>query len=120
MRGPFNVWLYSPTVGKRLVALGGSLREDTALDSGLNELAICTVSAYWRSSVPFAGHTVLTRKFGIGQEILDALVAQERPVFPNEQQEVVYDLASAVVRSSALDDHLYERAAHYLWRSTAR
>lgn len=110
MSGPFNVWLRSPQAGQHLLALGGSLREETVLDRSLNELAVCVTTAYWRANFPFMGHAVAARKFGIADSILDALSAGERPTFDDDQQELTYEVASSVVRTSGLPPSLHTRA----------
>lgn len=110
MTGPFNLWLRIPKPGRHLLAIGGSLRDDTTLDRGLTELAVCTVTAYWRASFAFAAHVPMAREFGISEAVLDALAAGEHPPLDDERQEIVYAVASAVVRTSTVDDTLYARA----------
>jgi 4-carboxymuconolactone decarboxylase len=110
MTGPFNLWLRMPVPGRHLLAIGGSLRDDTTLDRGLAELAICTVSAHWRVNFAFDAHARMARDAGVSDAILDALVAGEEPPLEGEEQAVAHAVALALVRSSTLDDDLFARA----------
>jgi len=114
MSGPFNVWLQSPQAGRHLLALGGSLREETVLDRSLNELAVCVSTAYWRANFPFIRHAAAARKSGIADSVLDALAAGERPTFEDDQHELTYQVASSVVRTSGLSTSLHARALSVL------
>jgi 4-carboxymuconolactone decarboxylase len=112
--GPFNTYLYTPAIGQHMLGLGGSLRDDSLLDRGLNELAICTVCAYWRTEFMFAVHVTMAERAGVDPAVLDALAADRQPTFDDERQAVVYDIASQVVRTSQVDDQLYARALQFL------
>ena len=109
MMGPFNIWLRSPEAGRYLLGLGGSLREETVLDRGLNELAICATTAHWQANFPFVGHAAAARKFGVADSVLDALAAGQRPEFDDDLQELAYEVATSLVTTGSLPESLHAR-----------
>ncbi len=63
--GPFNAFVHSPKIGKRLTSLGGLLRFRTSIERRLSEVAICTVGANWQSEFEFFAHAPMAIEHGV-------------------------------------------------------
>jgi 4-carboxymuconolactone decarboxylase len=102
--GPFNAWVHAPAVGSRLAGLGAALRYDISLDRNLIELAILTVGAHFRSEFEWWAHSRMARRHGVAEEVISALAAGDEPVFEEEKQLVVHQVASELVTTGRLSE----------------
>jgi 4-carboxymuconolactone decarboxylase len=110
LAGPYNAYIHAPDVGKELVELGAALRFRTSIEKRLVELAIITVGALWTAEFEWWAHSKLARAEGISNEVIDAIGRGELPVFAADDERIVYDVATNLVRNGRLDDHTYAKA----------
>lgn len=108
--GPFDPWLRNPELSKRLRGLGGMLWTRTSLDRGIVELAISITARFWRSNVEWAAHAPRAVEFGIGQDVLDSVMAEQRPDGAPAPQPLLYDVCMALQRDHGLSEELYGQA----------
>lgn len=110
LNGPFNVWLYSPTVGDALQRLGESIRFGAALPGRLRELAILVVAADWQAEYEWWAHSRIARREGLADDIIDALKEKVRPDFVNEDEVVVYEFARELLDRRHVSAERYQAA----------
>jgi len=68
----FRTLAHTPKLLRRFLALGGELRNGTALDPKLRELAIMTVGRLTNAEYEFVHHWNLARRAGVPREKLEA------------------------------------------------
>lgn len=112
--GPFNAWVHVPEVGARLAGLGTALRYDISLERTLIELAILTVGAHFQSEFEWFAHSRMARRHGVAEEVIAALAAREDPVFEDEKQRLVHQVAAELVRTGHLSDTTHAAARSHL------
>jgi alkylhydroperoxidase family enzyme len=69
----FRVLAHTPRFLRRFCSLGNGLRNKTALDPKLRELAILTVGRLTDAQYEFVHHCAIARRVGISREQIDAL-----------------------------------------------
>src|SRR5580658_4108920 len=86
----FRTLAHTPKLLRRFMALGGELRNGTALDPKLRELAIMTVGRLTNAEYEFVHHWNLARRAGVPREKLEALADWEKsPVFSDDDRAVI-------------------------------
>ena len=111
--GPFNSWLFAPTVGTRLAELGRVLRFETSVDRRLLETAIITVGAHYRAEFEWYAHSRMAREHGVPDAVIAAIAAGEDPPFEAADERVVHAVARQLVTTGRLADDTFA-AARYL------
>jgi 4-carboxymuconolactone decarboxylase len=104
LRGPFNAWVHAPSVGAKVAGLGVSLRYDTSLDRNLIELTILTVGSHFRAELEWWAHAQMARRHGVGEDVIAALAAGQDPVFDDDTERAVHQVASELVKTGRLSD----------------
>jgi alkylhydroperoxidase family enzyme len=86
----FRALAHTPNLLRRFLALGGELRNKTALDPKLRELAIVTVGRLTDAQYEFVHHWNIARAVGVPREQLDALADFEKsPHFSDNERAVI-------------------------------
>jgi len=86
----FRALAHTPNLLRRFLRLGGELRNKTALDPKLRELAIITVGRLTDAQYEYVHHWNLARRVGIRREQLDALADWEKsPEFSDNERAVI-------------------------------
>jgi 4-carboxymuconolactone decarboxylase len=114
LRGPFNAWVQAPTVGSKLAGIGVALRYDTSLDRRLIELAILTVGSHFRAEFEWWAHSRMARRHGVGEDVIAALAAGREPVFDDDRQRTVHQVASELVKTGRLSEASHATARSQL------
>ncbi|MEE8421606.1 MAG: carboxymuconolactone decarboxylase family protein [Dehalococcoidia bacterium] len=108
--GPFDPWLLNPELSHRMRGMGGFLWTRTSLARGIVELAISITARFWRSNVEWAAHAPRAVEYGIAQEVLDSVLAEQRPDDAPEEQGLLYDVCMFLHQERGLSRELYDRA----------
>jgi AhpD family alkylhydroperoxidase len=86
----FRVLAHTPRFLRRFCAMGNDLRNKTALDPKLRELAILTVGRLTDAQYEFVHHWNLARRVGVSREQLEALADWEKsPKFSDHERAVI-------------------------------
>ena len=113
--GPFNPWVRSPRMANNIGRMVTYLRsEESFLEDRLAELAIITVGRVWSTDFEFAAHAPMAIKAGLDESIVEAIRADEEPVFENAEEGAVYRFALALTRERTVDDETYAAALEQL------
>src|SRR5258708_20276954 len=75
----FRALAHTPNLLRRFLALGGELRNATALDPKLRELAIVTVGRLTDAQYEFVHHWNIARRVGVTREQLNELADFDKP-----------------------------------------
>jgi 4-carboxymuconolactone decarboxylase len=110
VRGPFNALLRSPELADRVQKVGEYLRFGTSLPARLNELAILINARFWGSKYEWYAHRPLAEKGGLAPAIADDLARNRRPDNMQTDEAIVYEFCTALHRTHAVDDALFDRA----------
>ncbi len=108
--GPFDPWIRSPELARRAYGFGGFIWERTSLDRGIVELAIIVTARYWRSNVEWVAHAAAAKKYGIPDDVIDAVFAGERPADAAEEILATYDFCRVLHETKDVPLAVYERA----------
>jgi alkylhydroperoxidase family enzyme len=86
----YRALAHTPNLLRRFLRLGGELRNKTALDPRLRELAILTVGRLTDAQYEFVHHWNIARRVGITREQLEALADFEKsPNFSDHERAVI-------------------------------
>ncbi|MGO9605917.1 MAG: carboxymuconolactone decarboxylase family protein [Candidatus Binataceae bacterium] len=100
----FRTLAHTPNLLRRFLALGGELRNGTALDPKLRELALLTVGRIAEAEYEFVHHWNLARRVGVPHEKLEALALWEKsPVYSDEERAVIRYAAEATTNVRVTD-----------------
>ncbi len=109
--GPHRIWLANPTLSKTIVPTGAYYQNHSTLTKPEIEIVTNLVTARWLSA--YAGYE--HEKIGVAQghldpETLQRLIAGLPVSFEDSRQEIVYEVASALVQPRPVSLGLYRRA----------
>ena len=107
--GPFDPWLRSPELARRLVALGGVLRFGTSLPARLTELAILLVGRRWTAQFEWYAHEPMARRAGVPPEAIDAIREGRPPPLEAEDERAVHAFAVELLERKRVSDAAYAR-----------
>lgn len=108
--GPYDPWILNPELAKRAVSWGNSLWERTSIGRRLVELAIIITGRFWESNVEWVSHSELALKYGISQDVIDAVFAEQRPMHAPPDELLVYDICIALHKTHQLPIGFYNQA----------
>jgi 4-carboxymuconolactone decarboxylase len=108
--GPFEPLMYSPRVMNQARAMGDYLRYQSAIGNTLSELVILVTAREWTQDYEWNVHYPIALKAGIKQETADAIADGRRPAGMNEDEEIVYDFATELLRNKRVSDRSFDRA----------
>ncbi|HMH91542.1 MAG TPA: carboxymuconolactone decarboxylase family protein [Streptosporangiaceae bacterium] len=114
LTGPFNAFVHAPDVGRRLSALGATLRFGTSIERRLSEVAIITVGARWRAEFEWYAHSRMAREHGVPDAVVDAIGRGEDPPFEADDERTVYAAARQLAADGHLDAATYAAAQQLL------
>jgi 4-carboxymuconolactone decarboxylase len=113
LAGPFNAIVTAPDAGRRLSALGATLRSAPSIERRLSEIAIITVGARWQAEYEWYAHAPMAREHGVAAAVVDAIGRGEEPPFDADDERAVYAVARQLSDAGRLDQETYD-AAHRL------
>ena len=100
----FRALAHTPNLLRRFLALGGELRNATALDPKLRELAIVTVGRLTDAQYEFVHHWNIARRVGVTREQLEALADFEKSQHFNDQERSVIRYAIEATNNVRVSD----------------
>ncbi len=110
VRGPFNAWLRIPEFADMAQKMGNYLRFRTSISKKLIEFAVSITTRHWSSQYAFNSHSKQAQEEGINSEIISAIIARQRPVFKDEEEEAVFDFCHELNENHTVSDSSYQRA----------
>ena len=93
IKGPLRAALHNAELADRWQALGALLRYQTTLTPRQSELAILITGRHCRSPFEWFAHVPEGQKAGIPDTVIEALLAQRRPIGLDATDAAVYQFA---------------------------
>jgi 4-carboxymuconolactone decarboxylase len=107
---PYRAYIHSPELAPRLQALSDYGRWNTQHPARLSEFAILITARQWSSQWIWRGHYTLAIKGGLDPKVALDLAAGKRPAGMQEDEAILYDLATQIYRDKAVTDDMYDKA----------
>ena len=108
--GPFDVWLRSPEMGKRLVGLGSFFRFRTGVDRRYIELTILVTGQFWQAQFEWFAHEPMARDAGVPEDVIQAIKKGEVPELTDPGDAAAYALAREIHNNRQLTPATFEAA----------
>lgn len=107
-KGPFGAWVRAPSIGDAIQRTGEAIRFGTSLPSNVQEVAICTVGAFYRSKFEFAAHQALAIKAGVNEACLHQVKNGASPAFTGDEL-LSYQIARQMLTEHGIQDETYQQ-----------
>jgi 4-carboxymuconolactone decarboxylase len=108
--GPFALMLRSPEVMLRAAAMGDYMRYRTSLPPALNEFIILLTARHWNQQFEWYVHHPAALKAGLNDRIVAAVADNRRPESMSDDEAIVYDFTTELLRLQNVSDSTYARA----------
>ena len=108
--GPFEPLMHSPQVMTQARAMGDYLRYQSAIGNTLSELAILVTAREWTQDYEWYLHHPIALKAGIKPEIADSIAEGRRPTGMSDDEEIVFEFATELLRTKQVSNRTFERA----------
>ncbi len=108
--GPFEPLMHSPQVMSQARAMGDYLRYKSAIGTTLSELAILVTAREWSQDYEWTVHYPIALKAGIKVDIADAVGDGRRPAGMSDDEEIVYEFTTELLRTRRVSDRTFARA----------
>ncbi len=102
--GPFDAWLRSPGIGMHFERAGMALREETAMDPAVREVAVLTVARAWNIDFEFQVHAMVAKMQGVPEDAIGAIARGETPAFERKDLQSAYNIARELVFQRRVTD----------------
>ncbi len=107
---PYRIYLRSPELAERITGMSDYLRWNTQFPARLTEFAILLSARHWNSAWIWRGHYKLAIKGGFNPKVGADLAAGKRPEGMQEDETILYNLATQIYRDKSVSDEVYEAA----------
>ncbi|ORV89842.1 carboxymuconolactone decarboxylase [Mycobacterium interjectum] len=113
--GPHKIWLANPDLARTIVPTGAYFQRQSTLTKAEIEIATNIVNGRWRSPYANYEHEIIGERAGhLDTRRVEALIAGLPTSFEDPRQQVVYELASALVAPRVVPLGMYRRAKELL------
>jgi 4-carboxymuconolactone decarboxylase len=113
--GPYKIWLQNPKLIEVMVPLGGYYQGHSSLSKAEIEIATNLTNGRWLAAYSNYEHEKIAEKDGgLRPEKVEALIAGLPTHFDDPRQQVVYEVASALLAPRVVPMGLYRRAVSLL------
>ncbi len=109
--GPHRIWLANPALSRTVVPVGAYYQAQSTLTKAEIEIATNVVNGRWLAAYSNFEHEMIAEKAGgLPAEKVEAIIAGLPTSFEDPRQQVVYELASALVAPRLVPNGLFRRA----------
>ena len=109
--GPHKIWLANPALSKTVVPVGAYYQTRSTLTKAEIEIATNVVNGRWLAAYSNYEHEMIGEQAGgLAAEKVEAIIAGLPTAFEDPRQQVVYELASALVTPRVVPEGLFRRA----------
>ena len=113
--GPHKIWLANPALSTTIVPTGAYFQRRSTLTKAEIEIATNVVNGRWRSPYANYEHEIIGERDGnLDPRRVQALIAGLPTSFDDPREQVVYELASALLAARIVPLGLYRRARELL------
>jgi 4-carboxymuconolactone decarboxylase len=109
--GPHKIWLANPKLSKAIVATGAYFQTDSSLSKAEIEIVTNVINGRWLAVYGIYEHEKIGVQLGgLEPQKVEALISGLPTSFDDPRQQIVYELASALVQPRVVSVGLYHRA----------
>jgi 4-carboxymuconolactone decarboxylase len=108
--GPFDAWVTSPEMGRRLLGLGDFFRFRTTVGRRYVELAILVTGQRWKAQFEWFAHEPMARDAGVPEEVILAIKAGAEPSMTDPKDQAAFALASELQDERTLSQATFDAA----------
>lgn len=109
--GPHRIWLANPKLSKTIVPTGAYYQKHSTLTKAEIEIVTNLITARWMSAYASYEHEKIGEEQGhLAAEKVEKIIAGLPTSFEDAREEVVYELAAALVTPRLVPLGLYKRA----------
>jgi 4-carboxymuconolactone decarboxylase len=113
--GPYKIWVHNPKLVRAAEPLGQHFTPGaSSLSEREREIAVVVITSKWQSDYPANAHERRGKEVGLAEEAVEAIMAGRPTSFPNEREQVVYEVATALADVRLVPQGLYDRAVKVL------
>jgi 4-carboxymuconolactone decarboxylase len=113
--GPHKIWLSNAALSQTIVPVGAYYQKESSLTKAEIEIVTVLTNARWHSAYGTYEHEKIAEKLGhIPAKTTECLIAGLPSEFSDARQQVVYELACALVQPRIVPVGLYKRAKEAL------
>jgi 4-carboxymuconolactone decarboxylase len=113
--GPHKIWLANPALATTIAPTGAYFQRHSTLSKAEIEIATLVVTGRWRSAYATYEHEIIAQRDGhLDARRVEALIAGLPATFDDPREQVVYELASALITPRVVPTGLYRRARDLL------
>ena len=113
VKGPFIALLRSPELLARVQKVGEFLRFQSSLSPRASEFATLIVARAWSQQFEWFTHVPLALKAGTAQATIDALREGRRPTTMDDEETLVHDFTTELLRQHGASETTYRRAVEH-------
>ncbi len=113
VKGPFIALLRSPELLARVQKVGEFLRFQSSLSPRASEFATLIVARAWSQQFEWFTHVPLALKAGTAQATIDALREGRHPTTMNDEETLVHDFTTELLRQHGASEATYARAIEH-------
>jgi 4-carboxymuconolactone decarboxylase len=107
--GPSAIWLRIPNLAYTANEMMHALREKGLLEKRLYELIVLTVVRHWSARYAWAAHEPNALAAGLSTDVIDAIREQRKPDFKKDDERLLYDAVTELLRTTELGSTTYDR-----------
>jgi 4-carboxymuconolactone decarboxylase len=107
MGGPFFPALHNADLVDHWQKLGLVLRYNTVFPPQVSEFAILIVVRDWKCVLEWNAHSAIALKAGVSDAVVDAICAQRKPEFQDDEQREIYDFVTQLLKDKQVSDSAY-------------
>ena len=113
--GPHKIWLSNPKLNESIVPVGAYYQKHSSLTKAEIEIITNLINARWLAAYSNYEHEMIAEEQGkLPPKKVEALISGLPTSFEDEREQVVYELASALVTPRVIPKGLFQRAVGLL------
>ncbi|HXQ84501.1 MAG TPA: hypothetical protein VN769_10590 [Xanthobacteraceae bacterium] len=107
--GPYSVWIRTPDIAEHADRLSNCFRVAPKLGKRLIELIVLLVARDASAQYAWSVHEPQGKEAGLTAETIDAIRARKRPEFKRDDERLIYDFVTELLRTKTVSAETYER-----------
>jgi 4-carboxymuconolactone decarboxylase len=112
--GPNKIYVHNPKLAKVMGPLGGYFRTGYSLSEREREIAVIVTNAHFHAAYPTNAHERAGKAAGLPADKVEAMLSGLPTAFDDEREQIVYEMAVALINARWVSKGLYDRAVKAL------
>jgi 4-carboxymuconolactone decarboxylase len=112
--GPNKIYVHNPGLAKVMGPLGAYFRTGYSLSEREREIAVVVTTAHFHAAYPTNAHERAGKAAGLPDDKVEAMLSNLPTGFDDAREQVVYEMAIALINARWVSKGLYDRAVQAL------